>query len=156
MGGEPAHRTNPQLGGPGFSVRVISLGVPTPLLQGNKICNPRQGPLQGAISRSQPNPVFFFEVVTPPPPFSTGLGTSYGGVGMVMEWLIFQLSICGKVWNSYNWTSFCIWILKQNCVTFLYRHAIRSVFLNVIIFLFSSLLKLTSDFVTSVSHQSML
>jgi hypothetical protein len=56
----------------------LAFGVPTPLLQGNKICNPRQGPLQSAISQSQPNPGFF-EVVTPrPPPFSTGLGTGYG------------------------------------------------------------------------------
>jgi hypothetical protein len=37
----------------------LAFGVPTPLLQGNKICNPRQGPLQGAISRNQPNPGFF-------------------------------------------------------------------------------------------------
>jgi hypothetical protein len=28
----------------------LAFGVPTPLLQGNKICNPRQGPLQGAVS----------------------------------------------------------------------------------------------------------
>jgi hypothetical protein len=81
MGGEPAHRTN--LGDQDFlsGLSPLAFGVSTPLLQGNKICNPRQGPLQGAICRSQPNPVFFFEVVTPsPPPFSTGLGTGYGGV----------------------------------------------------------------------------
>jgi hypothetical protein len=63
MGGEPAHRTNPQPGGPGFFLSGLSplaFGVPTPLLQGNKICNPSQGPLQGAISRSQPDHVFFF------------------------------------------------------------------------------------------------
>jgi hypothetical protein len=37
----------------GFS--PLAFGVPTPLLQGNNVCNSRQGPLQGAISRSQPN-----------------------------------------------------------------------------------------------------
>jgi hypothetical protein len=67
MGGEPAHRTN--LGDQDFlsGLSLLAFGVPTPLLQGNKICNPRQGPLQSAISRSQPNSGFFFEVVTPPP-----------------------------------------------------------------------------------------
>jgi hypothetical protein len=73
----------PNLGDQDFlsGLSPLAFGVPTPLLQGNKICNPRQGPLQGAVSRSQPNPGFFFEVVTPPPPpFSTGLGTGYSGV----------------------------------------------------------------------------
>jgi hypothetical protein len=70
MGGELAHRI-PQPGGQDFlsGLTPLAFGVPTPLLQGNKICNPRQELLQGAISRSQPNPVFFYEVVTPPPSF---------------------------------------------------------------------------------------
>jgi hypothetical protein len=87
MGGEPAHRTNPQPGDQDFlsGLPPLAFGVPTPLLQGNKICNPTQGPLQGAISRSQPNPVFFFGVVTsPPPPFSAGLGIGYGGVALLL------------------------------------------------------------------------
>jgi hypothetical protein len=68
MGGEPAHHTNPQPGDQDFLLGLapLAFGVPTPLLQGNKICNPRQGPLHGAISQSQPNPVFFSEVVAPP------------------------------------------------------------------------------------------
>jgi hypothetical protein len=52
----------PNLGDQDFlsGLYPLAFGVPTPLLQGNKICNPTQGPLQAAISRSQPNPVFFF------------------------------------------------------------------------------------------------
>jgi hypothetical protein len=41
----------------------LAFGVPPPLLQGNKICNPRQGPLQGA---SQPNPGFFLRLLLLP------------------------------------------------------------------------------------------
>jgi hypothetical protein len=44
----------------------LAFGVTTPLLQGNKICNPRQGPLQGAISRSQLNPGFFSRLLLLP------------------------------------------------------------------------------------------
>jgi hypothetical protein len=82
VGSRPTAPT-PNLGDQDFlsGLSPLAFGIPTPLLQSNKICNPRQGLLQGAISRSQLNPVFFFEVVTPPPPpFSTGLGTGYGGV----------------------------------------------------------------------------
>jgi hypothetical protein len=49
----------PNLGDQDFlsGLSPLAFGVPTPLLQGNKICNPRQGSLQFAIIRSQPNPV---------------------------------------------------------------------------------------------------
>jgi hypothetical protein len=68
MGGEPAHCTNPQPGDQDFlsGLSPLAFGVPTPHLQGNKICNPRQGPLQGAISRSQPNPGFFSRLLLLP------------------------------------------------------------------------------------------
>jgi hypothetical protein len=61
VGSRPTAPT-PNLGDQDFlsGLSPLAFGVPTPLLQGNKICSPRQGPLQGAISRSQPNPVFFF------------------------------------------------------------------------------------------------
>jgi hypothetical protein len=60
VGSRPTTPT-PNLGDQDFlsGLSPLAFGVPTPLLQGNKICNPRQGPLQGAISRSQPNPGFF-------------------------------------------------------------------------------------------------
>jgi hypothetical protein len=68
MGGELAHCTNPILGDQDFlsGLSPLAFGVPTPLLQGNKICNPRHGPLQSAISRSQPNPGFFSRLLLLP------------------------------------------------------------------------------------------
>jgi hypothetical protein len=48
MGGELAHRTNPQPGGPGFSVRVISLRLWCP-----------HTTLARQQDRSQPTPGFF-------------------------------------------------------------------------------------------------
>jgi hypothetical protein len=59
-GAGPLHQP-PTLGDQDFlsGLSPLAFGVPTPPLQGNKICNPRQGSLQGAISRSQPNPGFF-------------------------------------------------------------------------------------------------
>jgi hypothetical protein len=60
VGSRPTAPT-PNLGDRDFlsGLSPLAFGVPTPLLQGNKICNPRQGPLQVAISLSQPNPGFF-------------------------------------------------------------------------------------------------
>jgi hypothetical protein len=54
VGSRPTAPT-PNLGHQDFlsGLSLLDFGVPTPLLQGNKICNPRQGPLQGAISRRQ-------------------------------------------------------------------------------------------------------
>jgi hypothetical protein len=81
MGSRPTAPT-PNLGDQDFLSRLspLAFGVPTPLLQGNKICNPRQGPFR-VLSAGASRTLFFFEVVTPlPPPFSTGLGTGYGGV----------------------------------------------------------------------------
>jgi hypothetical protein len=70
MGGEPAHLTNPQPGDQDFlsGLFPLAFGVPTPLLQGNKICNPRQGPLQGY----QPEPAepwFFWGCYSSPSSF---------------------------------------------------------------------------------------
>jgi hypothetical protein len=58
----------PNLGDQDFlsGLSPLAFSVLTPLLQGNKICNPRQGPLQGAISRSQPNPGFFTRLLLLP------------------------------------------------------------------------------------------
>jgi hypothetical protein len=55
VGSQPTAPT-PNLGDQDFlsGLSPLAFGVPTPLLQGN----PRQGPLQGAISRSQLNPGF--------------------------------------------------------------------------------------------------
>jgi hypothetical protein len=83
MGGEPAHRTNPQPGGPGYSVRVISLSLwcPHTTLARQQDLQPYTGALTGCYQPEPAEPWFFFAVVTPPPPpFSTGLGTGYGGV----------------------------------------------------------------------------
>jgi hypothetical protein len=67
VGSRPTAPT-PNLGDQDFlsGLSPLAFSVPTPLLQGNKICNPRQGPLQGAISRSQPTPGFFSRLLLLP------------------------------------------------------------------------------------------
>jgi hypothetical protein len=57
VGSRPTAPT-PNLGDQDFlsGLSPLAFVVPTPLFQGNRICNPRQGPFQGAISRSQTKP----------------------------------------------------------------------------------------------------
>jgi hypothetical protein len=86
MGGEPTAPT-PNLGDQDFlsGLSPLVFGVPTPLLRGNKICNPRQGPLQGAISRSQQNPVFFSRLLLLPLLLSQpGLGPAMAELRIVI------------------------------------------------------------------------
>jgi hypothetical protein len=127
VGSRPTAPT-PKLGDQDFlsGLSPLAFGVTTPLLQGNKICNPRQGPLQGAISRGQLNPVFFFEAVTPlPPHFSTGLGTGYGGVIIII--IIIVIIIIGII-------IYCIYFLYKmymNCYRYIsgeHRHSFQDPF----------------------------
>jgi hypothetical protein len=66
----------PNLGDQDFLSGLIPLAfsVPTPLLHGNKICNPRQERLQCAISWNQLNPAFFYK--SSPLLSQPGLGTA--------------------------------------------------------------------------------
>jgi hypothetical protein len=79
MFAEQIHHIDSQTGRPGFlsGLTPLIFSVPTPLLPGSKICNPRQGPLQGAISRSQLNPVFTRLLLPPQPGFGTAMA---GGI----------------------------------------------------------------------------
>jgi hypothetical protein len=78
-----------------WGLTLLAFSVLTPLLQGNKICNPRHGPLLGTIGQSQPNPGFLRGCYPHPPPFSTGLWTSYGGVTFqVVLWICHDRVLC--------------------------------------------------------------
>jgi hypothetical protein len=81
----------------------LAFGVLTPLLQGNKICNPRQGPLQGAITRSQPNPGLFSRLLLLPlHPSQPGLGPAMA-IMPSSNWYIFNIKGCVHIiWMNYD------------------------------------------------------
>jgi hypothetical protein len=94
VGSRPTAPT-PNLGDQDFlsGLSPLAFRVPTPLLQGNKIRNLRQGPLQGAISRSQPNPVFFSGLLLLPLLLSEpGLGPAMAELLKYYSNLIIQIS----------------------------------------------------------------
>jgi hypothetical protein len=114
VGSRPTAPT-PNLGDQDFlsGLSPLDFDVPTPLLQGNKICNPRQGPLQGAISRSQPDPGFFSRLLL------LALLLSHPGLGPAMA--EFFLSI----YNILEWVSEIQLLYKLDSVRLAICSAIR-------------------------------
>jgi hypothetical protein len=100
MGGEPAHRTNPQPGGPGFFVRVISLSLWCPHTTLARQQDPLdRGPYRVLSAGASRTLVFFSRLLLLPLLLSQpGLGPDMAELVAHFSAILNEITINGQTW----------------------------------------------------------